>query len=174
MSKLAKKDFHLTVNLLLENGDSKLYIHHLVVPQELHAPLGGLRARLVCHLLGDSFSCALMPRGDGQGYIMVNKARMKRLNLRAGMELEVTLTPETEPYGMPMPEELQAILDTDEWAHKRFHQLTPGKQRNIMHYVASVKAPALRIERGLKLMEHLKALRPGQETVREIILGPDL
>jgi hypothetical protein len=170
----SENDFRLTFNLLLEDGDSKLYIHHLVVPQQLHASLGGLRARLVCHLLGDSFSCALMPRGDGEGYVMINKARMKKLNLRPGMELEVTFTPEKEPYGMPMPEVLQAILDTDPEASERFHQLTAGKQRNIIHYVASVKSPDLRIERGLKLLNNLKALPRGKETVREIILGPEL
>ena len=142
------------------------------IPGHLLPMLGGLGARLICTIGNLSYPCALLSDGQGNGYIMHKQTRMKKLQLREGMELEVVLEPDTSPYGMPMPEELEAVLESDPEAQERFDALTPGKQRNIIHYVASVKSSNLRIDRALKLLNNLKMLPPGKERVRDIMLGP--
>jgi hypothetical protein len=50
---------------------------------------------------------------------------------------------------VPFPEELKELLAQDELGNKFFHQLTPGKQRNIIFYVNQVKNADLRIQRAM-------------------------
>jgi uncharacterized protein YdeI (YjbR/CyaY-like superfamily) len=64
---------------------------------------------------------------------------------------------------------LQEILKSDSEARKRFDLLTPGKQRNIIRFVASVKSPEKRAERAELLIENLKTLVVGKETMRGLL-----
>lgn len=57
---------------------------------------------------------------------------------------------------MEMPIELREVLDQDEHADTLFHKLTPGKMRNIIYAVASVKSSEIKIRRALVYAEHLK------------------
>ena len=161
-----------TLHLSIESNGSKIYGCFMRIPGYRLKSLGGLGARLICTIGTLSYPCALMSDGKGNGYIMLNKTRMKQLQLAEGMVLEVTLEQDTSPYGMPMSEELEAVLDSDPEAYSRFENLTPGKQRNIIHHVSSVKSSNLRIERAIKLLNNLKMLPPGKERVRDIFLGP--
>jgi uncharacterized protein YdeI (YjbR/CyaY-like superfamily) len=55
-----------------------------------------------------------------------------------------------------MPIELMEVLSQDEYADKLFHELTPGRMRNIIHSVSSVKSTDIRIRKALVYAEHLK------------------
>ena len=55
-----------------------------------------------------------------------------------------------------MPEELSAVLETDEEATLVFEKLTPGKKRSIIHYIATAKQTDTRISRALKIVDFLK------------------
>lgn len=57
---------------------------------------------------------------------------------------------------MPMPEELEALLEQDELGKIRFDKLTKGKQRNMIYYVSQPKSEQVRIDRAITLIEKLK------------------
>jgi len=103
----------------------------------------------------------LLPDGKGDFFIIVNKARTKRMR-SAGYALDalkVTLVPDTSEYGMPMPEELGELLLLDEEASKYFHALTPGKQRALIYQVAKPKREATRLRKAVGITEYLKVVR---------------
>lgn len=141
-------------------------MHYLDVPPAVVKKLGGYRVRLVCTVNKSiQFQCGLMALGQGHGYIMFTKKRLQELGAQAGDKVSVELKLDTSTYGLPMPKELAEVLRQDPAAKQRFKKLSPGKQRNILHYVGSAKNIDLRIERALLLMENLKVLPIGKESM---------
>jgi hypothetical protein len=132
--------------------------------------LGPLRnCRLIATVNGQvSFPCAIQPRSGGGGFVMFSKKRMKEAGCIPGDRVKVQFVHDTSTYGMPMPEELEEVLHQDPYGKSRFDKLTPGKQRNIINYVSSVKSQTLRVERALKLIRNLSALPEGKEPVAAI------
>ena len=145
---------------------SYLNTYHLTVPKSVIKKLGGsLNIRLICTVNKKvSFSCGLMALGDGLAYISIHSKRIKDAGTGVGEEVSVSLVMDDSKYGMEMPEELQEILEQDEVARLRFEKITPGKQRNIIRFVSSVKNSQLRIDRAWKLLTNLKSLPPGKES----------
>ncbi len=145
-------------------------MHYLEVPQEIVEQLGGkMKIRLLCTVNNAiTFHCGLVGLGGGSAYISINTKRMKQLGVQKGDEVHVSLELDQSTYGMEMPHELAELLAQDEAGNQRFHMLTAGKQRNIIHYVSMVRSSQLRIDRAIRLIENLKRLPKGKETVRDI------
>ncbi|MGB6036148.1 MAG: YdeI/OmpD-associated family protein [Cryomorphaceae bacterium] len=117
----------------------------------------GKDRRVICQIEGiRPFHCALLPDGNGSWYILLNNKRKKELRLTEGEEISLELEKDRSEYGMEMPIELREVLDQDEHADVLFHKLTPGRMRNIIHAVASVKSSEIKIRRALVYAEHLK------------------
>jgi hypothetical protein len=116
---------------------------------------GGSR-RVICRLNGsEGFPCALMPY-NGTFYVMVNKEKRTLLGIAAGDKVSVELAPDESEYGMPMPEELQEVLNQDRAGKKFFLALTAGAKRSMMYYIGKLKDVDRRIHAALILVEHLK------------------
>ena len=112
--------------------------------------------RVVCTINGEeTFQCALLP-SDGDFVIVVNKAKRQKLGIGDGDTIAVELNRDDSKYGLPMPAELQEVLNQDPQGDKLFHSLTPGKQRSILYFVAKVKDIDRRIHTSLIFIEHLK------------------
>lgn len=107
--------------------------------------------------------------GEGFGYITLSQARMKILDVIEGDEIEITLTKDNSKYGHQFPKELEAVLNQDELAKKRFEGLTPGKQRTIIYYINQPKSEEKRIERSIQYMNNLKKAPIGKETMRHLM-----
>lgn len=132
--------------------------HFLVINRKYVDKLGfqGKSKRVLCSIKGsEAFACALMPWGD-IFYIMVNKLRRAELGLNVGDTVDVVLEKDESKYGMPMPEELQEVLNQDPEGNKLFHTLTAGKQRSMMWFIGKVKDIDKRIHTALVFVEHLK------------------
>jgi hypothetical protein len=132
--------------------------HFLVVDRKIVDKLGfeGKAKRVLCSIKGsEPFACGLMPWGDFF-YIMVNKLRRAELGLEVGDKVDVVLEKDESKYGMPMPEELQEVLNQDPEGDKLFHKLTAGKQRSMMWFIGKVKDIDKRIHTALVFIEHLK------------------
>ena len=154
---MIRKDIH-DFTAKLENFNTRLWSYHIKVPQSVALYfLEQENKRVVC-TLNDAleFQCALMPAGDGVYFININKKIRDRLKLSEGTVLQVHLEKDTSEYGLPFPEELKELLDQDPEGHRLFHQLTPGKQRNLIYGVGQVKNSDLRIHRAMVMIEHLK------------------
>lgn len=73
------------------------------------------------------------------------------------MQVQATLRKDDSKYGLPMPEEMQEVLDSDEEGNRLFHALTPGKQRTLLYIAGFPKTSDKRISRAIVIVEHLKA-----------------
>ncbi|MCM0606456.1 MAG: YdeI/OmpD-associated family protein [Xanthomonadaceae bacterium] len=146
-------------------------MHYVPVPKKTVKQLGmEFKARLLCTLNKKiKFSCGLIPLGEGIGFIMLSKARMKEIGVQRGSSVKVELVLDKSKYGLPMAEELEELLKQDDKGRERFDKLTPGKQRTILYYVGSVKDTDARLERAILLITNLKKATPGKETFRQML-----
>lgn len=139
--------------------DSNVYNYHILIPADVHKKLSkdGIK-RVLCTVNDyEYFHAGLMPKGDGDYFIMLSKKRMKEFQLELGMQVKITLEKDTSKYGMKMPPEFDEVLGTDEEGMEWFENLTDGKKRNLIHMIAMVKSPDIRITKSLIILDHLKA-----------------
>ncbi|WP_396182174.1 hypothetical protein [Flavobacterium sp.] len=139
--------------------DKALYWElHIPIPesvfQQLHTEAKD--KRFICTLKNEySFHCAMLPKVTFH-YILLNREVCKKLNLLLNDEIEVVLVKDESKYGMPLSEEMQEVFFSDPEGSELFHQLTPGKQRTLIHVVNKYKSSHLRIEKTFVILDHLK------------------
>lgn len=137
----------------------KLMLTVALVPEKIVEKVGGLGTRLLCSINGfPEFHCGLVAYGDGFGYITINKKRLKEFGVALGETVSMELRHDHSKYGMPMPEELEVLLEQDQEGAKFFEKLPDSKKRYIIHYVASVKSSQLKIDRAIMLISNLKTM----------------
>ena len=132
--------------------------HYIPVPWKTGEkfPKSGTTRRVMCTINGtETFPCALMPY-DGEFTVVVNKARRKKLGIDAGDKITVEIAADESEYGMPMPEELQEVLNQDPDGLKAFESMTPGKRRSFMYSIGDIKDIDKRIHTALIFIEHIK------------------
>ncbi len=146
---------------VMDKFSSELWGHHLVVPMDVSAYyLEHDIKRLLCTINErETFPCALMPMGEARYFILVNKERRRKMRLEKGDRVAVVLQPDQSKYGLPMPEELQELLQIDEEGNRLFHALTPGRQRNLLYIVGKPKRSETRVTKAVVVIEHLKRNR---------------
>jgi hypothetical protein len=139
--------------------DSAVYNAHLQVPSAIAKKyLKAEAKRVICDINGTiSFPAAIMPNGQNYYFILLNKPMLKKMKLNFGDEVNVTITPDTSKYGMPLSEELKEVLSQDIEFENHFERLTPGKQRNLIYYISKFKSSDLKISKALTIADHLKA-----------------
>ncbi|MEO9474057.1 MAG: YdeI/OmpD-associated family protein [Cyclobacteriaceae bacterium] len=134
---------------------NKVYNLHIPVPDAIAGEfINGNDRRVVCEIEGDKWHAGLMPSTSGY-YILMSQKRVSDLGLKRGDRVVLKLEKDESEYGMDMPEELQVLLDQDEQGSRYFHDLTPGKQRNLIYIVNQVKNPESRLSKALAIISHL-------------------
>ncbi|MFT5725579.1 MAG: translation initiation factor IF-1 [Bacteroidia bacterium] len=119
--------------------------------------IGNKAKRVICTLNETAtYHCALMPSGQTNYFINVNAKLQKQLKITVGDMVHVAIEPDTSKYGLPMPEELEAIFHIDPEGSDVFHALTPGKQRTLIHLVGKPKSSEIRIKKAMVVVEYLK------------------
>jgi hypothetical protein len=129
-------------------------MNYVLVPAEIRQQFYTKGPARVVATIGslEPFQCGLMPMRTGEGFLIVNNERQKKLNLSEGDEVVVSITADTSEYGAPMPEELEAILEQDPEAKAIFDGLTAGKKRAVMYAVNRAKGVEARIEIAVKAL----------------------
>jgi hypothetical protein len=142
----------------LERSTNKLWGCHFLVPKKIAAQLmNGASRRVVCTLNDTaSYQCALLPHGNGRFVITVNKTLRAKLQLGFGDDVRIRLRPDTTKYGLPLPEELKALLRQDTEGNTLFHALTKGRQRTLLYIIGKVKDSDKRLRRAVTVINHLK------------------
>lgn len=160
-----------TIHFQSEVGrNNPLKVYYLNVPPDVVQALGGkMGIRFLCTIKNITWQAGLVALGEGWAYINLSTKRMKEAGLSLGSSVEVKLEPDQSEYGATIPEELQAVFDTDPEGYARFQGLTKGMQRYIIHHADGVKSPQLRVERALMMIENLKKLPVGKEEFRRIL-----
>jgi bifunctional DNA-binding transcriptional regulator/antitoxin component of YhaV-PrlF toxin-antitoxin module len=142
---------------VLEKFHGNLWGHHIIVPDEFYQPFAKTDRRVVCKINDlTEFQCALMPKGDGQYFININKELRKKLRINVGEKVAVEIRKDESEYGLPMPEEMQELLNMDEEGNHYFHQLTKGKQRSLLHLVGKPKNTDTRLKKAVVILDYLK------------------
>ncbi len=142
----------------IEKFDGKLWYFYVVVPRVHAEPfMNEKNKRVLCSINGsDMFQCALMPNGKGDFFININKERRNKLDINLGDYVSVQLAKDESKYGLPMPDSFKELLSQDAEGNRLFHELTPGKQRNLLYIVGKVKSVDIQIRKGLVILQHLK------------------
>ena len=143
----------------IERFDTDLWHFHICIPDAIAQPfLKAGKKRVICTLNGkDEFQCALMPKGDGQYFININKERRKKHQLKLGDTVALQIREDNSKYGLPMPEELGELLKIDDEGNQFFHALTAGKQRTLIHMAGSPKRTETRLNKALVIVDYLKS-----------------
>ncbi len=143
----------------------------VVIPATIVQQVGGMaNKRFLCSVNGaKAFQGGFLAYGEGEACISINAKRMKEAGVKDGDIADLHLQEDHSKYGMDMPEELKEVIDQIPDAQRRFDLLTPGRQRYIIHYVASVKSQQLKVERALLLIGNLVKLPQGKEQFRDLL-----
>jgi len=140
--------------------ESNVYGAHFHVPTKVKDYFEKKKIkRFICRVGAESWHCAIMSKGKDYNFVLLNKARIKRMKWREGESFELSLEEDVSKYGMEMPEELSAIFEMDVDAEKHFHGLTAGKQRSLIYMVSKLKSEQKRIEKALVITEYLKRVQ---------------
>lgn len=129
----------------------------IVVPAKYAKPYITENSRVLCSVnSNEAFHGALMPKGDGDYFINLNKERRKAYSLEIGDRLSVSLEKDNSKYGMPLPAEFEELLYQDPEGNEVFHSLTMGKQRSLLYIIAKPKSEHKRLEKGIVVLDYLK------------------
>jgi len=144
----------------LSRNDDHLYNYHILVPPEI---ISGLKEnkvdRFICSInKGKPFNSSLIPAGDNEYFIKVNKTIRQQSNLEIGSKCSIHITEDNSKYGIPMPNEMSELLSQDPSGDAYFHSLTPGKQRSLLFLVNKVKSTSIRLKKSIIILDHLKEM----------------
>lgn len=132
--------------------------YHIVpVPEGFAAEFRAARIRrLICTINGHALKRALQNHADGGSFIILGQPTLAELGLKRGARVAVELRADPQPDALDMPEEFALVLAQDEPARTRWATFTPGRQRSLLHYVASAKQEPTRIKRSLELARKIR------------------
>jgi len=104
--------------------------YYFVVEAAVVEQLPNQRAtRLLCQLDGRvSYPCGLNHLGDGNFFIILSTANLRKLGKNAGDSVEVALSVDPNPLGVAIPPVLSALLEGDPALKTVFEGLTDGKK----------------------------------------------
>ena len=141
-----------------------MYEHHIPIPDNAYKTIRELAPdkRVKC-IFDNGFVhyAAMLPSKNSYHYILLNKDIVKKMKWSLGDSVEVKIVKSDLKYGIPICEELEAVLSADPEGSDFFHSLTMGAQRSLIHVINKYKNPQLRLDRSIILLRHL-CLRQGK------------
>ena len=88
--------------------------------------------------------------------MMFGKRYQKVLGIFPNDYFQLQFFEDDSKYGVEMPEELDAVLQSDPEAFQIFDSFTDGKKRGIIYGVLSYKNSQTRIDKSILICENLK------------------
>ena len=154
----------------LEHVDdsSLMWNYRIEVPENIVEHYRSTDKRVKCSINNTTpIHCALFSNGDGSFYIVLNKEVRKQLKIEAGDKLEITIEKDESKYGIFVPDFFEELCYQDPEADVLFHQLTPGKQRSLLHIIGKLKSEQKQLEKALIIFDYLKTVN-GKLDFREL------
>ncbi len=109
---------------------------------------------------------AALQKIKGVYRIMFSKNNQKLISLDPTAGFEICLLPDTSKYGVEVPEEFTAVLESDPMAAENFEKLSDGLKRSLIYYVKRFKSSQTRIDKTLIIAENLSlGITDGRELV---------
>ncbi len=114
------------------------------------------------------FHAALQKRKD-QFFVMFSKKNQKLLTIYPNDYFWVQLLEDTSKYGVEMPEELEAVLQSDPEASAIFESFTDGMKRSLIYYILGFKNSQTRIDKSLMITENLRlGIRDKRQLIKKL------
>lgn len=101
------------------------------------------------------FHAAIQKR-NGNYYMMFGKRYQKELGIFPNDYFQLQFFEDDSKYGVEMPEEFDAVLQSDAEAFAIFDSFTDGKKRGLIYGIARYKNSQTRIDKSILLCENLK------------------
>ena len=134
--------------------------HSLVIPEDfalLFLDQGHKRVQVSAVFEGNSIRFyAALQKYNQQYVITFGKRYQKQLGVFPNDYFQLQLMEDTSKYGVEMPEELTAVLSSDDEAHRIFHSLTEGKIRSLIYMISRFKNSQTKIDKSIILADNLK------------------
>lgn len=100
--------------------------------------------------------CSLMHSNQVGYFIYLGSKVLNKLKLKESDIVTIDIQKDNSEYQFEYPEEFEEVLNTDLDAMQIFNTLTDGNKRSLIYLITRVKSVNKRIERSLKIAEHLK------------------
>jgi len=138
--------------------ESNLWSVYIPVPNDIAESFLQSEAKRVICIINKSLRihCAILPMGNGNHFMLLNKENRKKLMLNIGDEIDIILEPDTSKYGIALPAEMEELLLMDEEGSEVFHKLTPGKQRSLLFIIGKPKSTETRLKKAVVIIDYLK------------------
>jgi hypothetical protein len=134
--------------------------HALEIPERYAIPFldsGQKRVRVSAEFEGKSIEFHAALQKYRERFVMTfGKRYQKELGVFPNDYFRLQLFKDSSKYGVDMPEELKAVLESDEKVNDIFHSFTEGRMRSIIYTIARYKNSQTRIDKSLVLAENLK------------------
>jgi len=93
---------------------------------------------------------------NGAHFMMFGKRYQKAIGVFPNDYFQLQLFEDDSKYGVEMPEELDAVLQSDTEALALFESFTAGKKRGIIYMIARYKNAQTKIDKSLLVCQNLK------------------
>jgi len=127
---------------------------YLVIPRSIVLDFEeGKKTRLICkidELL--TFQCGLNHLGNGDFFIIVNAANLKKLGRKLHDRVAFEITKDPNPLGVEMPEVMTVLFDQDPSLKLQFEKLSMSKRRNIIYNALKIKDVDLQVREVINLL----------------------
>jgi hypothetical protein len=145
-------------SILRETQSSLLWNFYLEVPEDIVKKLITKNDKRVrCNLNNQLTSQQALSPIKGQGYCLyINKSTRTKLKLKPGDVVNVLLSKDTSEYGIATPDFFKTFCEQDPEGSGYFHQLTPGKQRTLLHLISKIKSEQKQLEKTWIIFDYLK------------------
>ena len=145
--------------------------HSIYLPEKEVEPFvnaGHKRARFIASFEGNTFSFhGALKKIKGRYTLTFGKNYQKELGIYPTDYFDLQIVEDTTKYGVEMPEELQAVLDSDPEAMEIFESFTDGKKRSLIYYILRFKNSQTRIDKALIITENMKmGITEGPELIK--------
>jgi bifunctional DNA-binding transcriptional regulator/antitoxin component of YhaV-PrlF toxin-antitoxin module len=135
-----------------------MWNYRILVPKHIAEQIKDSGRRIICSInASKEVHCALMSDGNGEHYIVTNSDFRKKHGLENQDEVLVKLRPDDSKYGMWVPVFFEELCIQDPEGSTNFHQLTPGKQRSLLHTIGKLKSETKQMEKTVIIFEYLKS-----------------
>jgi len=146
--------------------------HGVVIPNHIAQPFkdgGHSRVALKASFEGREISFHGKLHYYQQRFLIsFGKRYQKEIGVDRNDTFTLQLLENRSKYGVEMPEEFQAVLDSDPMAFEGFELLTDGKKRSLIYYISRFKNSQTRIDKALIISENIKlGVTDGKEMIKD-------
>lgn len=99
---------------------------------------------------------AALRKYQGNYIISFGKRYQKELGIHPEDEFILTFSEDDSKYGVDMPEEFEAVLNSDPEAKEIFESFSDGKKRSLIYFVLRFKSSQTRIDKSLMVADNMK------------------